>query len=307
MSAAGVIQQFESIGEFAAAASRLEVPWAIRPGSGQFRAAISQEPFDDSLFGELQYYPCSGVRDRDEIERSSEDYVCLTLYEEGEMRIVQRGRTIHAKAGDFVLWDASTPSEFECLSPTRCKLIWLPVRVFNRHVASFDRLADQVIPGDSLASAIVGNHVRQLHPLLSAFPDTQRSHVFESSIEFILSCLPEQRTMPGMTRQQAALVERAQREIDARLGEKDVGPGAIAEALGISVRYLHRVFALTGQSVLEYANVVRLERARRLLMRGAGRVNIAEIAQEVGFYDSSHFNKAFKRKFGVAPSQYRRG
>lgn len=307
MSAAGVVQQFESIGEFAAAASRMEVSWAIRPGSGQFRAAISQEPFADSLFGELQYGPCSGVRDRDEIARSAENYVCLTLYEEGEMQIVQRGRTIHAKAGDFVLWDASTPSEFECISPTRCKLIWLPVRVFNRHVAGFESLADQVIPGSSMAATIVGNHVRQLSPLLSAFPDQQKSQVFEASIEFILSCLPEQRMLPGMTRQQAMLVERARGEIDARLGEGEVTPGAVAEALGISVRYLHRVFALTGQSVLEYANGQRLDRARRMLARGDGRMNIAEIAQEAGFYDSSHFNKAFKRRFGVAPSQYRRG
>ena len=307
MSEAAVVQQFETIGDFAAAASRMAVPWSIRTGPGYFRAAISQEPFADSLFGELRYFPCSGVRDRDEIARSSSDYVCLTLYEEGTMRMIQHGRTLNAKAGDFMLWDAATPSEFECLSPTRCKLIWLPLRVFNRHVASFESLAEQVIPGSSMVAALVGLHLRQLHQLVATFPEHQKAHVFEASIEFILSCLPDQRPATGLTRQQEMLVTRARREIEARMGEQDITPTAIADALGISVRYLHRLFASTGHSVLEYANSQRLERARRMLARGGCRLNIAEIAQDVGFYDSSHFNKAFKRRFGVAPSRYRPG
>lgn len=31
--------------------------------------------------------------------------------------------------------------------------------------------------------------------------------------------------------------------------------------------------------------------------------NISEVAQEVGFYDQSHFNKSFKRVFAVSPSE----
>ena len=308
VSAAGVVQQFESIGDFAAAASRMAVPWSIRTGPGNFRAAIAQEPFADSLFGELRYDPCSGVRDREEIARSPEDYVCLTIYEEGAMRMIQHGRTIDAKAGDFMLWDASTPSSFECLAPTRCKLIWLPQRVFRRHGASFDALADQVIPASSTVATLVGHHLRQLHQLVAAFHDRQKSQVFEASIEFILSCLPDQHATADLTRQQEILVARARREIEARMSKgSDITPAAIADALGISVRYLHRLFALTGQSLLEYAKAQRLERARRMLARGDCRMNIAEIAQDVGFYDSSHFNKAFKRRFGVAPSRYRPG
>ena len=306
MSTGGVVQIFESVGEFASAASRMEVGWTIRPGSGQFRAAITQEPFADSLFGELQYYPCSGVRDADEIARSHEDYVCLTLYEEGDMRLIQRGRTIDARAGDFVVWDASVPSMFECLAPTRCKLIWLPQRLFNRYVAGFDCLENQIIPGTSLAASVIGTHVRQLHPMLAAFPAARQAKIFESSIEFILSCLPGQPLAPDLTKQQAALLARARDAIAERIGGGEITPAIIAAELGISVRYLHRVFALTGQSLLEYVTAQRLDRARRMLVGGPGRVNIAAIAQDVGFYDSSHFNKAFKRQYGVAPSRYRK-
>lgn len=48
---------------------------------------------------------------------------------------------------------------------------------------------------------------------------------------------------------------------------------------------------------------LRLERACMLLSRSPQAV--ATVAQEVGFYDQSHFNRAFRRAYGVAPSRYK--
>ncbi|MDN5681527.1 MAG: helix-turn-helix domain-containing protein [Ewingella sp.] len=39
------------------------------------------------------------------------------------------------------------------------------------------------------------------------------------------------------------------------------------------------------------------------LLGQSGR-SIADIASAVGFYDQSHFNRAFRWAFGVAPSHY---
>lgn len=47
---------------------------------------------------------------------------------------------------------------------------------------------------------------------------------------------------------------------------------------------------------------LRLEHACALLSRSS--LTIAEVAQGVGFYDQSHFNRAFRQAFGVAPSNY---
>jgi AraC-like DNA-binding protein len=48
---------------------------------------------------------------------------------------------------------------------------------------------------------------------------------------------------------------------------------------------------------------LRLERACGLLSRSGQ--PIIDVAQAVGFYDQSHFNRAFRQAFGVAPSRYR--
>jgi AraC-like DNA-binding protein len=47
---------------------------------------------------------------------------------------------------------------------------------------------------------------------------------------------------------------------------------------------------------------LRLERACSLLSHSDS--CLTEVAQEVGFYDQSHFNRAFRQAFGVSPSQY---
>jgi AraC-like DNA-binding protein len=48
---------------------------------------------------------------------------------------------------------------------------------------------------------------------------------------------------------------------------------------------------------------LRLERACGLLSRSGQ--PIVDVAHAVGFYDQSHFNRAFRQAFGVAPSRYR--
>jgi AraC-like DNA-binding protein len=50
-----------------------------------------------------------------------------------------------------------------------------------------------------------------------------------------------------------------------------------------------------------YLELVRVERARRLLQRG---VRISEIAFTTGFSDQSHLTRQFKRVLGVTPGSY---
>jgi AraC family transcriptional regulator len=49
---------------------------------------------------------------------------------------------------------------------------------------------------------------------------------------------------------------------------------------------------------------LRLIEARQLLLQSS--LSLAEIADELGFFDQSHFGKAFKREFHVSPGAFRR-
>lgn len=61
----------------------------------------------------------------------------------------------------------------------------------------------------------------------------------------------------------------------------------------------------TGMTPYAWFKCLRLEHACVLLQHVAGGgMTIAQVAQEVGFYDQSHFNRAFRQSYGVAPSAY---
>ncbi|WP_414447927.1 AraC family ligand binding domain-containing protein [Burkholderia sp. 22PA0099] len=57
-------------------------------------------------------------------------------------------------------------------------------------------------------------------------------------------------------------------------------------------------------SMTPHAWLVRLRLERACMMLHHGTQSIAQVAQAVGFYDQSHFNRAFRRAFGCAPSRY---
>lgn len=98
-------------------------------------------------------------------------------------------------------------------------------------------------------------------------------------------------------------IDRARRLIESRL-EEDVPLDDLAAAACASVCHFHRVFrGLTGETVREYARRLRLERAAHRLTHG--REDILTIALQCGYDSHEAFTRAFKRHFGVSPSEFR--
>ncbi len=75
---------------------------------------------------------------------------------------------------------------------------------------------------------------------------------------------------------------------------------ALAEAVGLSRAHLYRrLRAETGEGPAAFARGVRLDAARTALERGAP---VGGAATATGYDDRAHFARAFRRRFGVAPS-----
>ena len=79
----------------------------------------------------------------------------------------------------------------------------------------------------------------------------------------------------------------------------------VAAALGISVRYVNRLFEMSGRSLTDRLLDLRLNAARHLLVERGSDLKIAEIAQHCGFTDISAFNRRFRSRFGGAPGTFK--
>ena len=79
----------------------------------------------------------------------------------------------------------------------------------------------------------------------------------------------------------------------------------LAKVACFSEFHFHRVFrAMTGETLNDFTNRVRLEKAARLLKRT--RQSATEIALECGFSSSATFSRSFNHAFNTSPTQYRK-
>jgi len=58
-----------------------------------------------------------------------------------------------------------------------------------------------------------------------------------------------------------------------------------------------------GRSIHAEIEHVRLERARRLLLET--NITVAQVAEASGFAAASYFSRAFHKKYGISPTEYR--
>lgn len=79
----------------------------------------------------------------------------------------------------------------------------------------------------------------------------------------------------------------------------------IAQALNVSISTLQRQFKKTyGMTVIDYLRHHRLDRARAALAKD--RLSIGEAAYIAGYNHPSNFIAAFKKRFSISPSDYRK-
>lgn len=92
-------------------------------------------------------------------------------------------------------------------------------------------------------------------------------------------------------------------QIQARLDE-DLALDRLARLAGLSrFHFLRQFRALTGETPKQYVLRLRIERAalRLLLVRSS----VLDVALDCGFQNHETFSRAFKRRFGTSPSEYR--
>jgi AraC-like DNA-binding protein len=104
----------------------------------------------------------------------------------------------------------------------------------------------------------------------------------------------------------AARLHAIKSDIFARLAQSDLSVNSVAALQGVSPRYVQRLFEEEGTSFTAFVQNARLAQAHRVLSDPfSARLTIAAIAYEAGFPDLSNFNRFFRRRYGVTPSDVR--
>lgn len=109
---------------------------------------------------------------------------------------------------------------------------------------------------------------------------------------------------PAASAMAVTLHERARRIIRQHLTSSELTPERLCRAIGVSRSNLYRMFEYAG-GVAAYVQRQKLLAALSLLSDPACALSITAIGMSFGFEDTSTFSRAFKREFGVSPSEAR--
>jgi AraC-like DNA-binding protein len=97
-----------------------------------------------------------------------------------------------------------------------------------------------------------------------------------------------------------------ERYVHANLTRGDLSVRAVAARFGISPRSLHKLFSAADRPFGEMVRRARLQRCAEVLAEPSCTWTVGEVGVRHGFGDPTAFSRAFRREFGVAPSEVRR-
>ena len=107
-----------------------------------------------------------------------------------------------------------------------------------------------------------------------------------------------------MTTADREFLERTVNTINELIMTGQIDAQHVAAQMGMSLFQLRqRLTTLTGENPQSFIQTVRMNRARHLLGNHP-ELNISEVATLCAYYDTPNFTRAFKKTFGITPSQY---
>ncbi|HYM75835.1 MAG TPA: helix-turn-helix domain-containing protein [Candidatus Dormibacteraeota bacterium] len=235
---------------------------------------------------------------------SAQNRSCLVITQiAGTRHYLQGGKEIQLKAGDSTIIDTSIPWSSSCDSDCVRLYLRVPRWMMQDRLRMDEIPMTQKIGGATAPGAILSRLSQNLYEEATWMNGEELTGALDHYFDVLTACTG------GETARAATLPElkaRILRFVDVHLGEQTLSPSAIAEAIGISVRHLHRVFSVTGSTVGDYIRVLRLDQCRKDLVDPRLRdKSITEIAFARGFSDAAHFSHSFRKQFGISARTFR--
>jgi len=272
-----------------------------------FSARVEKITFDEGNLARVRALPHVAERSDRHIARSAVEGYLIVYMLAGQLAVEQSDVRKVAQQGDLVVFDTRRPSKMIYPAGStgqRSLSIFAPLYKFSnaRGLQTFVLSAEQIIkPLTTELSFISENFLDASRDELAALYDASLP-----LISLAAGRCEQPRKTPSITLRSQYLFEELLDFIHRNIGNGELSARYVANAFGISDRYLHKLFAKNGTSFGSYLSSKRLDKIATELTSPKIRFEaISSLAYQCGFNDISTFNKLFKRKFGCSPKAYR--
>jgi acetamidase/formamidase/AraC-like DNA-binding protein len=238
--------------------------------------------------------------------------ICLTLHLEGEAMLVDEARQTSIDSGDIVFGPTGATGGLSLQSDFRQLLVTIPRESFRSRLPTPMSLKVGRLAGDRGIGHVFSGMLESVADRIDQITAAQLRPIEIALSEFLVSNLADADYAPpaagsGIARTQTSILHRISQHIEMRLTDPDLGVDKVAEHIGVSTRYLQKLFESAGETFTHYVRLRRLERCRADLVNPLfAHLSIGDICFRWSFNDAAHFSRAFREQYHISPRAYRR-
>lgn len=252
--------------------------------------------------------PMTVKRNPSHISRSGDDFFMMPITATDSLALTQRDRECEVRPGDVAFISTGDPYVYFQPKRTVIAAVRLPAEMIRERIPWVDDMTARQCSRERPLVRIFTDLLRSMIQNSSALSASEAELLRHSLFDLLALAL----TMPGEATSDESSVRLAHRQrilhfIERNILDKDLGSALVATGLGLSPRYIQRIFAERGETLTEVIRKRRIMEAQQLLKsRNYANKSIEEISYAAGFTDPAYFSRVFRQETNMSPGEYRK-
>jgi AraC family transcriptional activator of tynA and feaB len=232
----------------------------------------------------------------------------VSLQLSGEAQLSQDSHSISVGAGVGAIGivDGSKPFRLSFPGEAERIFVFVPRSRLGINASIFQDFAPKSLSANSPVVDILHRHMCTLADPTLQVDDTSLKILLDAFVYTLLATTSINSSRSGAYTKNMKRRIKLEDAIDRHLSDPCLSAAMIADELGMSIRLVYKQFEGSGTSFGRWVRDKRLDHCANALGLPNSPLSISETAYAAGFNDLSHFNKAFKTRFGVTPKGWRR-
>jgi AraC-like DNA-binding protein len=281
----------------------------LAESEGPFRANLSVWTLGDISFSRIKSSPVTYRRCSSQIASRIENYHLMTIPLGGDLLFEQQAKQSRCRTRALLAERGDLPYELHQPNANELLVLKVPESLLDARLPRGKTFMGRAI---SMSGGVVGLFIDLMQSMSANIDAIEPAHytmLSRQALDLLGIALSagDHAFESSESSVKDAHFRRIMTAARARLFETRLSPADIADQCGISVRYLHRLFASRGTSLGRWVLEERLAASDEALRRRRKQESIAAIAYRFGFADQAQFCRHYKKRFGRTPSDTRAG
>lgn len=280
----------------------------VRPlADGTFHSSLRTALAGEVRVSVLSGSPCVVTHGAELIHDADPGFLAVSLQRVGRAAVAQDGRQCMLGPSDLVNYVTSRPYEVTFWEPYEVVVVTVPLAALGSHADTVAARTAIAVGTDRGPRDVVGTLLDALAAKIDdctpGDANSSKEHLADAIVSLVIAELVD------IVPQGAGddLADRVLAHCLSHLSDPRLSVESVGRALGVSVRYLHKVLGPTGITLSAWIRRQRLERIGRDLADESLRGRTAgAIAARWGMPDTGHLSRALKAEFGMTASEIRR-